>query len=361
MAKRKEFIRYTPQQLEDLRNTDMIDFLERRRGLSFRRESGTYRCIEHNSLVISSDRKRWYWNSHAVGGNNVIDWFNSIEDIGFQECCRIMIGGKAGYEPVQYAKSIKKPPEKKPFKEPEHEGSRYSRVYMYLTKTRCIAPNIVKRLFDEKKLYQEAKYGNCVFCEYDKNGVMKFAERRATTTYKRYDENGKEIKFRPTVEGADYTYGFHIDADKNAVANSVFIFEAPIDLLSHATLTNIKARNREAYRSQNRLSLSGLSDIALEAYLKEHPHVKTLIWCLDNDYWGQRDTGKFIKKYDELGYTSLSAPVSFGKDYNELLCEVTRRMQASKSAVKADTQSSSQAVVGSDCSEVYNNNNHMRR
>lgn len=358
MAEHKQFIRYTPEQLDDLRNTDMIDFLERRRGLSFRQESGSYRCVEHNSLVVSGDRKRWYWNSRGVGGNNVIDWFSSIENVGFQECCRIMIGGQGGYEPVQYAKSTKPPPEKKPFQEPEHEGSRYSRVYMYLTKTRCIAPNIVKRLFDEKKLYQEAKYGNCVFCEYDKNGVMKFAERRATTTYKRYDDNGKEIKFRPTVEGADYTYGFHIDADKNAVSDSVFIFEAPIDLLSHATLTNIKARNSEAYRSQNRLSLSGTSDIALEAYLKERPNIKTLVWCLDNDEAGRKNTKKFTEKYNELGYTSISAPVSFGKDYNELLCEVTRRMQSAP-PVRTKNNQTSQAAVGSDFSDGYNN--HLRR
>ncbi len=353
MANHKEFIRYTPEQLDDLRNTDMVDFLERKRMLSFRQESGSYRCVEHDSLVVSRDRKRWYWNSRGVGGNNVIDWFGSIENVDFQECCRIMIGGHTGYEPKQYAKSKAKPAvEKKAFVAPQkHDGSRYSRVYMYLTATRCISQDIVKRLFNDKTLYQEAKYGNCVFCGYDKNGVMRFAERRSTVTQKRYDQNGKEIKFRPTVVGSEYEFSFHLDADKNADNDSVFVFEAPIDLLSHATLTNIKAGSGEAYRSQNRLSLSGVSDIALEQYLNDRPGIKTIIWCLDNDKAGKHATEKFTKKYTDLGYVSISAPVSFGKDYNDLLCEVTRRIQTSKSAVKSDNQ----------LSQPLEMNNHIRR
>lgn len=332
MRERKDFVRYSAEQLSNLRQTDMVDFLQTRYGYSFRSEAGAYRCEQHDSLVVNSNRMRWFYNSRGIGGNNVIDWFASIEGIGFQECCKIMIGSQGeGFTPT-YHKAPEKPivKEKKPFIPPAcHENSRYSRVYMYLTKTRCIAPAIVKRLFSEKKLYQEEKYGNCVFAEYDENGIMKFAERRSTSTYKKFSSTGKEIKFRPTVESADYTYGFHIDCDaQNSIKDRLYVFEAPIDLLSHCTLTNIKAKSDDAYRAYNRLSLSGVSDIALAAYLEKHKDIKTIVWCLDNDVGGRKAATKYTEKYTALGYNCISAPVTFGKDYNELLCEVTRRMNA---------------------------------
>lgn len=332
MREHKKFIRYSPEQLADLRNTDMVDFLERR-GFKFKKVGREYHDVEHDSLVINQDRKRWYWNSKGVGGNNVIDWFSSIDGIDFQECCRIMLGGgQLNYTPPKYAKSVAvPPPEKKPFVPPKRqEGVKYSRVYAYLTKSRCIDSAVVKALFDKKYIYQEDGFGNCVFAGYDENGIMRFAERRSCATIKRYNDKGKEIKFRPTVESADYSYGFHLDADKNAIEDRVFVFEAPIDLLSHCTLVNIKMRDSEAYRSHNRVSLAGVSDIALSAYLSRHQEIKTIVLCLDNDEGGLKARRKYIEKYEKLGYEVIDAPVQFGKDYNDLLQEVVRRIEEKK-------------------------------
>ncbi len=333
MAIKKEYIRYSDEQLSNLRRTDMVDFLSSKYGYSFRQEGNSFRCREHDSLVVDENRTRWYWNSRGVGGNNVIDWFGSIEGIDFQECCRIMLGNSGAYTPTIRPAPPKPKEEKKPFEAPKcHEGSKYSRVYTYLTKTRCISPKIVKRMFDLKKIYQEAKFGNCVFAGYDENGVMRFAERRSTSTYKRYDaKTGKEIRFRPTVESSDYRYGFYLDSElPSRASDRLYIFEAPIDLLSHCTLTNIKAKNDEAYKLYNRISLSGVSDIALEYYLEKHKDIKKLIFCVDNDEGGRKIYSRLAPKYTELKYECVYAPVSFGKDYNDLLCEVVRRMNNTK-------------------------------
>lgn len=62
------------------KNTDMIALLESEEGFSFKSTYGEreFKCIEHNSLVVNGNRRRWYWNSRQVGGNNAIDYLVKI-------------------------------------------------------------------------------------------------------------------------------------------------------------------------------------------------------------------------------------------------------------------------------------------
>ncbi len=368
-----KFVRYSADEIARLRDTDMIDFLSRNYGFDFRREGRSYRCSQHNSLVVDGDRKRWFWNSQGVGGNNVIDWFKSIERMDFKECCRLLLGDKDDNNDAKLIRTSstvqKKPVEKQSNEEKaefvapkKHEGGMYTRVYSYLTKSRCIDADIVQRLFKEGTIYQEAEYGNCVFAGYDENGILRFAERRSTSTFKRYDTNGKEIKYRPNVKGSDKRYSFHLDADEKT--DCVYVFEAPIDLLSHATLTNIKARDKSAYRKNNRLSLSGAaSDIALNAYLEKHKEIKKIVFCLDNDQAGHKNMEKFTNIYTQKGYTCISTPVDYGKDYNDLLCEVTRRINQHRKTKESDNikQSGSNVAADSDSDDDLISTSALRR
>jgi len=139
----REFVRYTPNELEEARQTDMVYFLQRQNGYTFKSEGGTYRCNEHSSLVIDRDRKRWYWNSKNIGGNNVLDWLQSIESLDFQTACRVVIT-KESYYKNNFELADKTPPvEKKPLQVPVPTKERYSAVYAYLTKTRGM-PDSVK-------------------------------------------------------------------------------------------------------------------------------------------------------------------------------------------------------------------------
>jgi len=68
------------------------------------------------------------------------------------------------------------------------------------------------------------------------------------------------------------------------------------------------------------VALCCLHDGALETYLKENPHLKRSILCLDADKRGREAAEKITAKYQELGYIVADRLSPHGKDWNEALC-----------------------------------------
>ena len=86
--------------------------------------------------------------------------------------------------------------------------------------------------------------------------------------------------------------------------------------MRHASIENVITGNASAWLEHNRLSLSGTADTALPKYLQQHPHVKELVLCMDNDTAGRDAAIAIARKYADKGYmTRLELPR--GKDYNE--------------------------------------------
>jgi len=84
---------------------------------------------------------------------------------------------------------------------------------------------------------------------------------------------------------------------------------------------------QETFVKFNRLSLSGTSDVALEAYLNRHKEITKIALCLDNDEAGRTATEKIVKKYTEKGYAACGIPPKLGKDYDEYLQAVRQNQQ----------------------------------
>lgn len=98
----------------------------------------------------------------------------------------------------------------------------------------------------------------------------------------------------------------------------LYVFEAPIDLLSHATMANHITRNSEAWKMHSRICLAGTSDVALEHYLKSHPEVKEIHFVLDNNEAGRDAAAKYVPKYEQLGFKVVDHVLKT-KDMNEEL------------------------------------------
>ena len=114
-------------------------------------------------------------------------------------------------------------------------------------------------------------------------------------------------------------YGFVLDT--NPESDTLYVFEAPIDLMSHCTIADIKSKEQGSWKAQNRIALLGVNDHALKCYLSKHSNIKTLKFCLDNDEAGRTATQKYMKEYYEKGYRTESITYkSPGKDINEILC-----------------------------------------
>ena len=174
------------------------------------------------------------------------------------------------------------------------------RVFAYLRK-RGIALRVIRRFLASGFLYEDATHHNCVFVGRDGSGQARYAGLRGT-----YDRDGKG--FRGDVSGSVKDIGFSIPYD--AASQRVWVFEAPIDLMSYLTL----------HRGPiNAVALCGLYDGALRTYLRERPGVRSIVLCLDADQRGREVARQLREKYSGEGYTVTVKEPAAGKDWNEYL------------------------------------------
>lgn len=373
--------------IERAKNTDMIALLESEEGFSFKSTYGEreFKCIEHNSLVVNGNRRRWYWNSRQVGGNNAIDYLVKIRGMNFRDAVLHLVGDReqTAYMPIRKAVtenvSVSKPvrfvlPEQAHFP----DGRRnYSNIIAYLNKGRGIDMNIINALIASGQIYQGVQYNGLHIVGYNDEGMAfyRFNDNRdwvdyrlqtlrasptATDTYQaeavssKYvdnillKDNTKIFKNNLVVSTGKNTQGeisyaaFRI-ASKNyrfrgEVAGSdkasgfliesegmndcVYVFESFIDAMSHANLYNIKYGNKDAWKLHNRLALGGTADTALMELLKRKPNIRNICLCLDNDSAGHTAAKEIAGKLRSMGYVNIYERYSNEKDYNDELKKV---------------------------------------
>ena len=375
--------------IERAKNTDMIALLESEEGFSFKSTYGEreFKCIEHNSLVVNGNRRRWYWNSRQVGGNNAIDYLVKIRGMNFRDAVLHLVGDReqTAYTPIRKAVtenvSVSKPvrfvlPEQAHFP----DGRRnYSNIIAYLNKGRGIDMNIINALIASGQIYQGVQYNGLHIVGYNDEGMAfyRFNDNRdwvdyrlqtlrasptATDTYQAeavsskfvdkilLKENTKIFKNNLVVSTGKNTQGeisyaaFRIAStnyrfrgevagsdkasgfliESESMNDCVYVFESFIDAMSHANLYNIKYGNKDAWKLHNRLALGGTADTALMELLKRKPNIRNICLCLDNDSAGRAASATIRQKLMSMGYMNVYERFSREKDYNEELMMVRK-------------------------------------
>lgn len=373
--------------IERAKNTDMIALLESEEGFSFKSTYGEreFKCIEHNSLVVNGNRRRWYWNSRQVGGNNAIDYLVKIRGMNFRDAVLHLVGDKeqTAYTPIRKAVtenvSVSKPvrfvlPEQAHFP----DGRRnYSNIIAYLNKGRGIDMNIINTLIASGQIYQGVQYNGLHIVGYNDEGMAfyRFNDNRnwvdyrlqtlrasptATDTYQaeavssKYVDNillkdntkifknnlvvstGKnaqgEISYAAfRIASTNYRFRGEVAGSDKAsgfliesegMNDCVYVFESFIDAMSHANLYNIKYGNKDAWKLHNRLALGGTADTALMELLKRKPNIRNICLCLDNDSAGHTAAKEIAGKLRSMGYVNIYERYSNEKDYNDELKKV---------------------------------------
>lgn len=148
------------------------------------------------------------------------------------------------------------------------------------------------------KLYEDDPHHNCVFVGLDENGEARHAHLRSTGS------QGKV--FRINVESSDIKHSFH----KNGTDRSLYVFEAPIDLLSHITLYPA------GWLEHSYVACCGTSIQPVLERLRQNPKLDTVYLCLDNDEAGEDACDGMLDTLEDMGY-DVERLRPEGKDWND--------------------------------------------
>lgn len=279
----------------------LMDYLYSTYGWTFKRKGGEFFCQEHDSLLVNPENGYWYWNSRKTGGANCIDFLMKLENRTFVEAVSILVGNQihesAFGDPVPRV-------HRKKFILPEKNFG-YQRMYAYLNKTRGISSKVIQHFQEKGLLYEDIKH-NVVFVGYCKEKAV-YAFLRGTNT---------ENPWKQEVSGSKKEYSFSY----SGTSNRLYVFESAIDILSFITKYYDCGWSKHHY-----LSLGGLQDKAFDQYLKDHPEVEQVCFCLDWDAPGIVAATEKMIRYGNKYHVSYQHP-QFGKDWND---DIIRKMRLS--------------------------------
>ncbi len=252
---------------------------------------------KHDSITISGSR--WFDHKNQIGGGP-IRFMQEHYGMSFQVAMETLLGHSA-LQIVHKDKPVMSK-EKKEFKLPESNDNMH-RVYAYLIKQRFISPEVITYFAKQKLLYEDKEHHNVVFVGVDVNGAPRQAHKCSTTTFGN--------SFRQTIEGSDTKYSFaHFGTN-----NTLFIFEAPIDMLSYITLFP------NQWQDSSYIAMNGVYESAVTTALEEHSNLNKIIICTDNDEGGIDAADRLMDILQECGYENLTRYSPKNKDWNEDLKE----------------------------------------
>lgn len=298
---------YSQETIQKCKEMDLLTYLRNYEPQELVRIScSTYSTKTHDSLKISNGK--WMWWSRGIGGVNAVDYLIKVKGLTFIEAISVIAERENLPASTPYVR--KKQPSKL-ILPPKSESNDIIKEYL---KARSISDNVINYCIDNGYIYQCKPMNNIAFVGFNKDGEAKYICQRSVTG-----------RFFCEVAGSDKAYSFRLTDGKN---NNLHIFEGAVDLLSYATLLEMKGSD---FKSQNLLSLSGVYKPskekqhlpkALSQFFDDHKNISTVYLHLDNDYAGRIAT-KTLTELLKPDYEVICKTVPFGKDVNDYLCRLS--------------------------------------
>ena len=286
-----KFVYFTSAEKRQANEVDLPSFLLDR-GEKLIMAGREYRLVSDHSITVRGPM--WYDHAARKGGR-ATSFVQQFYDKTYPEAVSILLG-RDGQGIIPIAKQEPEPQEPKPFALPKPYLT-MRRMYAYLTKHRCIDRDVVTAFVQEKMLYEDDPHHNCVFVGLDENGEARHAHLRSTGS------QGKV--FRINVESSDIKHSFH----KNGTDRSLYVFEAPIDLLSHITLYPA------GWLEHSYVACCGTSIQPVLKLLERQPQINTVLLCLDNDEAGHLASRRMKEQLAERYTVERLIPAH--KDWND--------------------------------------------
>ena len=278
---------YTQEQIDRANQADLVSFLQSQ-GEQLTRAGQEYRWKRHDSLTIRGNK--WYRHSQSKGGAPV-DFVMEFFGKSFTEAVEMLTGEKGAAPPPDRPSPAPLSDFRLPPRSTDNNIARN-----YLTAARRIDEDVTGFFFASGDIYEDAAHHNAVFVGRDEDGVPRYAHQRGTAG-----------SFRLDVKGSDKAFNFCY----RGAGERLFVFEAPIDLLSFLCLF------KKDWQKQSYLSLGGVGEKALFRFLSDRPNIKTVFLCLDSDEAGNDACSRLAELVPE-GLT-VHRLIPLFKDWNEVL------------------------------------------
>ena len=283
------YIHFTEEEIRQANSVDLTRYLPYR-GETLLNAGREKRLKSNHSITIRGNE--WYDHATETGGG-AIRFLQDNCNMSFPEAVTELLLW-SGTGPL-----IQPAPKEAPTVftlPPAHHDFR--RVYAYLVKHRNIDRDVVTAFVRARLIYEDAKYHNAVFVGRDEHGVARHAHKRSTNS------GGKS--FRQTVEGSDFCHAFHwLGMDEQ-----LYVFEAPIDLLSYITL------HPEDWKRHSYVACCGTSSLPVAGVLDRVSEIREVHLCLDNDKAGRQASQRLSEWLKGRGLTT-DILVPGRKDWNE--------------------------------------------
>ena len=277
---------YTQEQIDRANQADLVSFLQSQ-GEQLTRAGNEYRWKRHDSLTVRGNK--WYRHSQSKGGGPV-DFVMEFFGKSFTEAVELLTGEQGAAAPDRPS-----PAPLSDFRLPPRSDTA-GQVKSYLTEARRIDEDVMGFFFASGDIYEEAAHHNAVFVGRDESGIPRYAHQRGTAG-----------SFRLDVKGSDKAFNFCY----RGAGERLFVFEAPIDLLSFLCLF------KKEWQKQSYLALGGVGEKALLRFLSDRPNIKTVFLCLDSDEAGNDACSRLAELVPE-GLT-VHRLIPLFKDWNEVL------------------------------------------
>lgn len=289
MIKISTYIYFTKEQREQARRTDLANFLISQ-GEKVRKSGSEYEWLD-GSQKVTIRGHLWYHQYEQKGGD-AVGFVRRFYNKDYAEAVEMLLNGIGG-------QIITSPPiekEHKLFKLPPR-NDRMSRVFSYLLLTRGIDKDVLFEFVRKKMIYESAYYHNAVFVGYDSSGKPRHAHKRGTVTSNPYKGN---------VAGSQPEYSFHF----NGTSEKLFLFEAPIDMLSYISM------HKKNWKEHSYAASCSVSDRVLFQCLNDNTNIKNVFLCFDNDEAGQTANKRIADKLNSMNIKS-EILIPTHKDWNE--------------------------------------------
>lgn len=286
------YIHFTEEQKLRASSVDLVEFL-RRQGEKLIRSGPEYRMASDHSVTVRGNE--WY-DHEARRGGGPISFVQERYGFSYPDAVTRLLDGEHGaaYAPAKHEEKNRK----KEFVQPP-AGKEMRRLYAYLLQKRRIDREVLTAFVRVGLIYEDAQYHNAVFAGKDEHGVVRHAHKRSTS------DLGKT--FRINVEGSDPRYSFHW----SGTSGRLYVFEAPIDLLSFLTLYP------RDWQVHSYVTLCGVGEQAMLWMLDQGPQIQQVLLCLDHDKAGIEATGRLMDILNDRGGVTVSVLQPEQKDWNE--------------------------------------------